>query len=267
MFYPKEHMAKEPQELKWIEDLLPEEGYRRKPMFGGFAYYIDEKVVLVTFESLGNRVYRHKTYDFEIWNGCMFPVEKEHQDKAFKKFPFLVSHPVLPKWLYLPIETENFDELVSEVIAQVVRPQSYWGSVPKKKSKGAKPKKAAEEKISIKIDTRRPRMFSDEPAEAILSTAQKITDFKNLGAVAEAQFHKAGIKTAQQFIKLGWKKTILKLIKVNPKNRHTMYAYTLIGALTNKEWNLISEQEKQEAREYMKSLAPKKEKKSKKTKK
>ncbi|HWU44227.1 MAG TPA: hypothetical protein VN132_12340, partial [Bdellovibrio sp.] len=128
-------MAKEPHELKWLESLLPEEGYRRRPMFGGFAYYIDERIVLLTFESPGDNSYQSKIYPFELWNGCMFPVEKEHQEKALKRFPFLVNHPVLPKWLYLPLKTENFDDLASDVIAQAIRPNGYWGSIPKPKRK------------------------------------------------------------------------------------------------------------------------------------
>ncbi len=250
-------MAKEPQELKWVESLLPEEGFRRKGMFGGFGYYIDEKIVLVTFESPGSRSYRSQTFDFELWNGCMFPVEKEFQDKALQRFPYLISHPILPKWLYLPLDTEGFDELVTEVMAQVVRPNSFWGTIPSRKAKKTKnSKKSVEDTVSTNIDTRRPRLFSDEPAEVKLASAKKISDFKNLGAASESEFHKAGIKTAKQFIALGWKKTLVKLIKVNPKNRHSMYAYALIGALANKEWFGLSEEEKLEAREYVRSLPP-----------
>jgi hypothetical protein len=198
----------------------------------------------------------------------MFPVEREHQEKALKRFPFLIPHPILPKWLYLPINTEGFDELASDVIAQAIKPNSFWGSIPKPKSKkGAAKKKTAKEEPIGKIDTRKPRMFSDEPAEVRLQTAEKISDLKNLGAVAERSFQKAGIKTAQQFIKLGWKKALLKLVAVDPKNRHSIFAYVLIGALTNKEWSRISEDEKQEARDFVKSLAPVKKKAKKKVKK
>lgn len=245
-------MAKEPQELKWIEELLPEEEYRRKSMFGGFAYYLAEKMVLATFESTGNRTYKNKKYPYEIWNGCMFPVEKEHQEKALQRFPFLISHPVLPKWLYLPLETESFEELATEVVTQAIKPMGYWGSIPKPKSKKKKSKESSPD--LDKIDTRTPRMFSDEPPEQILKTAQKISDLKNLGIKAQQEFHKAGIKTVAQFTKLGWKKSLLKLAKSNPKNRHSVFAYALIGALNNKDWTAISEEEKAEARDFVKSI-------------
>lgn len=248
-------MAKEPQQLKWIEDLLPEDEYRRKAMFGGFAYYLSDKLILLLFETPGERSYRKQTYNFELWNGCMFPVEREYHEKALQRFSYLIPHPVLPKWLYLPLDTENFDDLVTEIVAQVIKPQGFWGTIPKAKSKKGKNRsKPVEEPLSLKLDTRRPRLFSDEPLEEKLQSAKKISDLKNLGAVSEREFHKAGIKTAQKFIQLGWKKALLKLIQVNPKNRHSIFAYALIGALTNKEWSRISESEKQEARDYVRSL-------------
>jgi len=246
-------MAKEPQELKWVEDLLPEFEYRRKSMFGGFGYYIGDKMVLATFESTGNRTYKRKKYPFEIWNGCMFPVDREFQEKALARFPFLTPHPILPKWLYLPIETENFEELVSEVIAQVVKPTSFWGSIPKPKSSKKKRSKKDDD-IDIRMDTRTPRMFSDESPAEVFKKAKRISDLKNLGPKAEETFHKAGIKTVQQFVKLGWKKTMQKLIKVDPKNRHSLYAYAIIGALTNKDWGALTEQEKEEARVFCRAL-------------
>jgi hypothetical protein len=99
-------------------------------------------------------------------------------------------------------------------------------------------------------------MFSDEPAEQVLQTAVKISDLKNFGEVTERAFHRAGIKTAKQFIKMGWKKALIKLVEKDPKYRHTMFTYALIGALANKEWNGLSEDEKQEAKDFTKSLAP-----------
>lgn len=257
-------MAKEPNELKWIENLLPEGEYRRKGMFGGFAYYLGEKIVLLTFESPGGSTYQGRKYPFEIWNGCMFPVEREHQAKALQRFPFLVSHPILPKWLYLPLKTESFDDLVSEVLAQAIKPNGYWGSIPKGKSKKS-PKTSGQDFVPEKMDTRTPRMFSDEPAVEKLKKARKISDLKNLGAVSEREFGKVGIKSAQQFIALGWKKTWQKLIQLDPKNRHSLYGYALIGALTNTEFNRITDREKQEARDFVKSLPTKKKKAIKKT--
>jgi hypothetical protein len=105
-----------------------------------------------------------------------------------------------------------------------------------------------------KLDTRRPSLFSDEPVHDVLSRAKKVSDLKNLGPVSEAEFAKIGIVSARQFIKLGWKKTMKKLVELNPKNRHSLFAYALIGALTNTEYSRISEAQKNEAKAFVHSL-------------
>lgn len=104
---------------------------------------------------------------------------------------------------------------------------------------------------------KKPRMFRDEPAEVVLKSASRISDLKNLGATAEKHFHAAGIKSVQQFIKLGWKKSLIKLVAHDSKHAHSIYAYALIGALANIEWNQISETEKTEARQFTSSLRDK----------
>ncbi|MEN0057615.1 MAG: TfoX/Sxy family DNA transformation protein [Bdellovibrio sp.] len=249
-------MAKSPRELIWIEDLLPEGRFQRRPLFGGFAYYIGEKMVMALFESPGSKSYKGENFDFELWNGCMFPVDHEYQTKARARFSFLVSHPILSKWLYLPLETEGFEELIGEVLVEALRPSSYWGTIPKPKNKGRlkSEKKTVLTKDLDKIDTRRPRMFADIPAEEHLAQAKKISDLKNLGPVAQDLFIRAGIKTPQQFIKMGWQKALVKLVSIDKKCLHSLYAYSLIGALKNQEFNLISDEDKQEARDFTKSL-------------
>lgn len=108
--------------------------------------------------------------------------------------------------------------------------------------------------VSEKIDTRKPRMFSDAPVEVVIKSAVRISDMKNLGPASEKAFQKAGIKTVAQFVKLGWKGTMKKLAKSDRRNIHAMFAYAVIGALKNREWNGISEDDKAEARSYMNEL-------------
>jgi hypothetical protein len=249
-------------DLDWFEDLLPE-GFLKKRMFGGFAYYLDEKLVLLLFESTGNHQYRGQHYDFEIWNGCMFPVEKENQSEIVKRFPFLISHPILPKWLYLPFETENFDELAESLLRELRRRNPLMGTIPKPKSSKRAPsgerrgkgkgssRSLEDEEI---IDTRRPKMFSEDSAEEVLKKARKITDLKNLGPESEKVLNLAGISSAPQLIRLGWKKAMIQICESDPKHGHSIFAYAVIGALQNKMWNLISEEDKKAARELMKSL-------------
>ncbi len=112
-----------------------------------------------------------------------------------------------------------------------------------------------------KIDTRFPQMFRDESFEEKRTTYKKISDMRNLGPNTEKAMHKANIKTVDQFVKLGWKKTLAKLVKTNPKNRHSIFAYALIGALKNQDAFHISEEDKKAARDFCASLKPKKSKK------
>jgi hypothetical protein len=241
-------MAKRLVNLDWVEDLLPK-NIVRKAMFGGFAYYVEEKMVLAIFEDEKTKSYKNKTAKYAIWNGCMFPVEKHLHAEVLKQYPFLTNHPVLPKWLYLPAESENFENNVEEIILQIRKRNEKFGVIPKSKTK-----KTENREKKVKIDARKPRMFSDEPVNEVLSAAKKISDLKNLGPSSEAAFKKAGIKSAQQFIKMGWKKALKLLVKSNPKNAHSLFTYALIGALNNQEFSHISDADKIEAQSFTKEL-------------
>lgn len=237
-------MAKSLDELQWIEDLLPE-SFNRRAMFGGFAYYDGPFLKLVLFEG-----------GSEKWDGCMFPAEKEHHEKLLSSFPFLINHSVLPKWLFLSLNDENFEDHAKKVVRELSRPGTVWGTIPdsKKKAKKLKPEKI--EKVSAQ-DMRKPRMFGDESLADNMHKIKTIQDFKNFGPATEKIFIKAGIKTPAQFLKLGWKKTFTKLCEVNPKHNHSLFAYALIGALENKEWNAINDDHKKEAQIFAKELRDK----------
>ena len=239
-------MAKSLSELQWIEDQLPE-SFNRRAMFGGFAYYDGPFLKLILFEGSSER-----------WNGCMFPAEKEHHPKLLKQFSFLVNHSILPKWLYLSLSDENFEDNAKKVIRELARPQTLWGTIPDRKKKAEKKanKPLKIEKVSSS-DMRKPRMFRDESLAEKMDKIKTIQDFKNFGPATDKMFRQAGIKTPAQFIKLGWKKTFAKLCQVNPKHNHSLFAYAIIGALENVEWNAINEDLKKEAQVFAKELRDK----------
>ena len=107
---------------------------------------------------------------------------------------------------------------------------------------------------SEKIDMRRPSLFRDEDPNKAIKKAIRISDLKNLGPATEKSMNSAGIKKVQQFVNLGWKKTMVKLINENSKNCHSIFAYALIGALSNTDWNRITDEEKLEARNFIRSF-------------
>ena len=254
-------MAKKLTALIWVEDLLPE-GILRKPMFGGFAYYLEDRLVLVLFENLNDRAHQGKLYEFEIWFGCLFPAERKDHAELLRRYPFLRPHPVLGKWLYLPSETEDFETHVEQILAQIRARSPLFGVVPptkKKRTEGLKKeiKVTADRQKSIlreNIDTKVPRMFSDQPIRKIKASARRVSDLKNLGPKSEKEFERAGIKSVADLFQLGWKKAMQKLVQANPKNRQSVFAYALIGALTNQVWHRISDKQKEEARRFVKSL-------------
>lgn len=113
------------------------------------------------------------------------------------------------------------------------------------------------------IDTRFPRMFSDENSVERLAQATRIIDLKNLGPSSELEFHRAGIKNAQQLLGMGWEKAYTQLVRANHKNCHSMFAYAIIGAVKNVEWSRISEEDKQAAKKLSAILREKISKKAK----
>lgn len=155
-------MAKEISFQHWVEDLLPE-GYLRKPMFGGRGYYFNEKLILTIFENPGDRQYKDKIASYDIWNGCMFPVEREHHAEIIEKFPQLFNHPILGKWLYAPQDTEDFEDLVTKILRQIPGKMNLFGVIvkPKKKPKIKSKKKTTplkkktlkSKKLKSKIDS------------------------------------------------------------------------------------------------------------------
>lgn len=143
--------------MNWIEELLSRD-FIRKPMFGGFAYYFENRLVLVMFENPGDRSYRKIKYEYDLWNGCLFPAEREVHHEIFQKFSFLINHPILSKWLYLPLDSENFEAHAEELVKQIRKRNPKFGVIPKVKK--TKRKKAGDNKIE-RINTRKPRMFSE----------------------------------------------------------------------------------------------------------
>lgn len=112
--------------LYWIEELLPP-GYDCVPKHGGFAYYIDMKLVMILVERKG--LYEHKgvSYPFELWNGCIIPVEKRAQNAFFLKYLFLENHPANKDWLYIPAEHEDFEDEVKQLVREIVKGNPLLG--------------------------------------------------------------------------------------------------------------------------------------------
>jgi hypothetical protein len=138
--------------LTYFEDLAGHESFVSKRMFGGMAVYYKGLNVAVLKEDPGDKTYRGKKFSFDIWDGVMIPTSREFHSLLQKDLPDLVPHPVLGKWLYLPQQTEHFEEIFAALIILIRRGDYRIGIIPaQKKTKKisiARKKKAKKRKKS-----------------------------------------------------------------------------------------------------------------------
>ncbi len=131
--------AKKPKKtfgLEWLfENIEEHETFAKKRMFGGLAAYLHDRMVMLLAEDPDNCEYRGKTYGFEIWNGVLLPVSREDHVSLQSDFPTLVSHPVLGKWLYLPMSDPDFEAIATELANAILRNDMRFGIYPKLKKK------------------------------------------------------------------------------------------------------------------------------------
>lgn len=186
-------------------------------MFGGIGYYFNDRLIVTLFNFSGNKSFKGKKYKIELWQGAFFPVEKQHQPSVIEQFPFLSPHPILGKWLYLPLQTDEFIDQVEQVLPYLLRPGSLFGTVPKKK----KPK------------------------------ANKIL---NIGKITAEELKSATkIKTPADLKKMGWQRAFGLLVKKYPHRLNRNMARSLMAACLKKSWRELSTQELvQLEREFLK---------------
>ena len=122
-----------------FERLLRSPTALAKRMFGGVAAYDHGQLLLVLMESPGDKEYRGQKYNFDIWNGIFIPTDRERHAELLKIVPCAVSHPVLGKWLYLPEDSETFEDDVRKVLFLIASRSPLVGVVPKpRKSRRAR---------------------------------------------------------------------------------------------------------------------------------
>ena len=80
-----------------------------------------------------DREYRGETFSYDIWNGILFPTEYEYQESLISDFKGLEQHPVLKKWLYLPLENEDFEDCAQNCTEAIRANDSRFGIYPKMK--------------------------------------------------------------------------------------------------------------------------------------
>ena len=153
--------------LAWIQSYLPDD-IISKNMLGGIGYYYDDKLILIIIETVSSYEYKNISYPFQIWNGCIFSIEPIKQDAVFAKFSFLENHPAYKKGLYLPADTEYFDQNVKDLLKEIKKKNPLFGVPIKLKNKN--------QFENDEVDTSRPRLFGDVPKikKTIITESKRI---------------------------------------------------------------------------------------------
>jgi len=104
---------------QWLwEPLESDATFVLRAMFGGKAAYLDGRLVLFF------------TAKSEPWRGLLVCTEREHQPSLRVAFPSLQPHPVLPKWLYLPETSDDFEPVAQRLVHLAQRRDTRLGIVP-----------------------------------------------------------------------------------------------------------------------------------------
>jgi hypothetical protein len=99
-----------------LEPLENHSSFAIRPMFGGLIVWFENQQVLCIMESPGDRSYKDKTAPFDIWNGLLLPTERSHHPSLIEQFSNLVEHPILGKWLYLPLTDPDFESTAEKIV-------------------------------------------------------------------------------------------------------------------------------------------------------
>lgn len=142
--------------LYWLEELMSEDMVPRK-MHNGVGYYLEDKLVLIVVDFSLTYEHKGRSFPFQIWNGCIFPVEKIKQSAAWVQFQFLENHPANKDWLYLPAESEDFESHVKLVLKQIKKKNPLFGLTIKMKATEIEATEVDENDLS------KPRMFVHGP--------------------------------------------------------------------------------------------------------
>ena len=100
---------------------------RVKKMFGNHSIYIGPKIYLATRASEKNPL------DDGIWIGTSF----EHHESLKTQFPSITNLKLykVKKWLLLPVDAPDFEEVAIEICELIKADDSRIGVLPKPKKK------------------------------------------------------------------------------------------------------------------------------------
>ena len=109
---------------QWLwEPLESDPTFVLRSMFGAKAVYLEGKLMLCFCAGE------------EPWRGLLVCTEHPHHPALRAEFPELVSHPVLPKWLYLPEAAVTFERAGERLVALARQHDPRFGVTPRPRRK------------------------------------------------------------------------------------------------------------------------------------
>ncbi|MCB9073193.1 MAG: hypothetical protein H6623_06195 [Bdellovibrionaceae bacterium] len=142
--------------LQWVfEPFEREITFFTRPMFGGLAVYVHGRMVMVLMESPGDKSYRDQVFPFDIWNGVLLPTDRPYHASLKNEYASLVEHPVLGKWLYLPMLASTFEVDIEKIAKQIRHNDERYGVVPSMKKRQKKDAKKINKKKMRKKTTKK----------------------------------------------------------------------------------------------------------------
>ena len=114
----------------WLwEPLASEPSFLLKSMFGAKAVYLRGQIMLCFMAK------------DPPWRGVLICTDRERHPALRRDLPQAKPHPILPKWLYLPDEADNFDRLAEKLVKLVQRGDERIGVVSKPRRRLARRKR------------------------------------------------------------------------------------------------------------------------------
>ncbi len=103
----------------WLWEMVQQEPtFVLRPMFGARAIYLHGLMMLCL------------TSGQEPWNGLLVCTDRDRQPALIAEFPSLAPHPILPKWLYLPESSSDFETTAEKLVRLARAKDSRLGIVP-----------------------------------------------------------------------------------------------------------------------------------------
>lgn len=125
-----------------LEHFLPLRSQKKitlKNMFGGLAIYRKDWLCLIIMESPEDFQYKDKKVDFPIWDGILLVTDHCHHSALKARYPELINHPILPKWLYLRRTEQDFEKICKD-LSQLIANNFPLIGIPPKKNKNKRKK-------------------------------------------------------------------------------------------------------------------------------